>query len=73
MRKSGRQREAIWAEYDEISTTQKTGKRVKCKTCGFEMQGLVQRMKYHIASKCKGSSPTQDESHETDGNILFFV
>ncbi|RXG56022.1 hypothetical protein Avbf_10404 [Armadillidium vulgare] len=35
MRKAGRQKESIWAEFDEIPTTQKTGIRVKCKTCGF--------------------------------------
>ncbi|RXG59027.1 hypothetical protein Avbf_14316 [Armadillidium vulgare] len=70
MRKAGRQKESIWAEFDEIPTTQKTGIRVKCKTCGFEMQGLVQRLKNHKASKCKGSSPTQDGSHETEEELV---
>ena len=42
MRKAGRQKESIWAEFDEIPTTQKTGIRVKCKTCGFEMQQVVE-------------------------------
>ncbi|KAL7639608.1 UNVERIFIED_CONTAM: hypothetical protein RMT77_010109 [Armadillidium vulgare] len=70
MRKAGRQKESIWAEFDEITTTQKTGIRVKCKTCGFEMQGLVQRLKNHKASKCKGSSPTQDGSHETEEELV---
>ncbi|RXG52461.1 Serine hydroxymethyltransferase, mitochondrial [Armadillidium vulgare] len=70
MKKAGRQKESIWAEIDEIPTTQKTGIRVKCKTCGFEMQGLVQRLENHKASKCKGSSPTQDESHETEEELV---
>ena len=73
MRKSGRQKEAIWGEFIEIPTAIITSKRVKCKTWGLEMQGLVQRLKDHKATKCQGSSPIQDESHETDGKIKYFV
>ncbi|KAL7641225.1 UNVERIFIED_CONTAM: hypothetical protein RMT77_008363 [Armadillidium vulgare] len=70
MKKAGRQKESIWAEIGEIPTTQKTGIRVKCKTCGFEMQGLVQRLENHKASKCKGSSPTRDEVMKLKKNLF---
>ncbi|RXG56359.1 hypothetical protein Avbf_11943 [Armadillidium vulgare] len=54
MRKAGRQKESIWAEFDEIPTIQKTGIRVKTTK----------------PSKCKGSSPTQNISHETEEELV---
>ena len=50
MDKGGRPRDPIWAEYECIKIDGKV--LAKCKYCGHEFTGKVERMKNHI-QKCK--------------------
>ena len=43
----------IWEQFDRIQKG--AGFKAKCKACGLTMQGVVERMKNHIARKCKGA------------------
>jgi len=64
MRKAGRSKDGIWQEFDELpSTSGKSGCRAKCKACGKELQGLVQRMKSHI-QQCNMPSEVDEEDSE---------
>ena len=46
---SGRKQDPIWLLYDKSVLIGKKGSRAKCKCCGKEIQGLVDRMKKHTA------------------------
>ena len=76
MSAAGRKRDAIWSCFDELPAGGKKGLgcRAKCKDCGFELQGLVARMKGHRA-KCagkpephEGTSSTVSESSQSTEN-----
>ena len=43
---TGRKRDIIWAEFDEIS-----GNRAKCRKCDYSCAALVARMKRHYSEK----------------------
>ncbi|XP_045105389.1 uncharacterized protein LOC123500868 [Portunus trituberculatus] len=65
MRKAGRQKDSIWAEFEEVAThSQNKGIRAKCKVCGKELQGLVQRLRDH-KKKCKEPQRDSDLEAET--------
>lgn len=56
--RSGRQRDAIWADFEGLPATSKQKCiRAKCKACGKEVQGLVQRLRDH-KKKCEGKTTT---------------
>ena len=54
--KAGRQRDAIWYEFEGVPATYKQKvTRAKCKACGKEILGLVQRLRNH-KKKCQGET-----------------
>lgn len=57
MSAAGRKRDPVWSCFNELPAGGKKGLgcRAKCTDCGFELQGLVARMKAHRA-KCVGKS-----------------
>ena len=64
MRKAGRQKDSIWAEFEEVAThSQNKGIRAKRKVCDKELQGLVQRLRDH--KKCKEPQRDSDLEAET--------
>ncbi|XP_050688545.1 uncharacterized protein LOC126981494 isoform X2 [Eriocheir sinensis] len=65
MRKAGRQKDSIWAEFEEVAThSQNKEIHAKCKVCGKELQGLVQRLRDH-KKKCKEPQRDSDLEAET--------
>lgn len=74
MRKAGRQKDSVWAEFEEVAThSQNQGIRAKCKVCGKELQGLVQRLRDH-KKKCKEPQRDSDLEAETiEGNYESFI
>lgn len=74
---SGRKRNAIWLEFEELVNKNRKGKRAKCKKCGNEMEGQIQRMKSHF-DKC---SKNQDQDvvilpesqSEPNGEFCFVI
>lgn len=47
IRNAGRKKDDIWNNFVQIPNENKTGTRAKCKLCGVELQGLVERLKTH--------------------------
>lgn len=68
MAPSGRKRDPIWAKFDELPVVLgKTGRRVRCKICGKEMQSLTDRMKKHVEG-CPGTeAEIATENQNTPG------
>ena len=44
---AGRKCDMVWNYIECLAQEGKTGKRARCKSCGYECQGLVKRMKKH--------------------------
>ncbi|XP_018012992.1 uncharacterized protein LOC108670053 [Hyalella azteca] len=70
MRKAGRQKDAIWKYFDEIPSGQSKGIRARCKDCGKELQGLVQRLRNHKLI-CKLPDQPDSEQEEEDGIMVL--
>ena len=60
---SGRPRHAVWAHFDRVKDD--AGHfQAKCRGCGKDMVGLVQRMAAHL-SACPGSPANSDDVNDT--------
>ncbi|XP_067412762.1 heterogeneous nuclear ribonucleoprotein U-like protein 1 isoform X2 [Emydura macquarii macquarii] len=73
---SGRKRDPIWEYFEEIPSLGKKGKRVKCKQCKKEMQGLVARMKHHHENCLLGENDVNEDvdmSEEQCGSTGFHL
>lgn len=72
---SGRKKDPIWSEFILLpKSNDRKCQRVQCKTCGHEVQALVDRMKRHVqicTQKCSNEEdvqmvePTSDSVEET--------
>lgn len=67
-RNAGRKRDLVWNYFHKIET-EKSGCRAKCKRCGQEVQGLVDRLKKHhlicevqIIEVCESADSEQVQS-----------
>ena len=71
---SGRKADPIWYHFEKLTSKTATGCRAKCKNCGFELQGLVQRMKKHY-DKCTASNDdvTLEPEQSIAGKFFFFT
>ena len=49
----------IWERFERIQKG--ACFKAKCKDCGITMQGIVERMKNHIAKTCSGSNPSNED------------
>ena len=70
MRKAGRQKDAIWKLFDEIPSGQSKVIRARCKECGKELQGLVQRLCYHKLI-CELLDQPDSEQEEEDSMMVL--
>ena len=67
--RAGRQRDAIWDDFEGLPATSKQkATRAKCKSCGQEVQGLVQRLRNH-KKKCQGE--TTSSCHDPIEEIIM--
>ena len=55
---SGRKQDSCWQYFEKSTVPGKSGSRATCKSCNKEMQGLVVRMKVHLA-QCIGLGQKQ--------------
>ena len=67
MKMAGRKADPIWAFYDKIPSTTPTGCRARCKSCKYELQGLVARLRTHQL-KCSTSNSTEKEVEIVEPN-----
>lgn len=75
---AGRKKDNIWnffiKKMPSGTSKARTGCRAQCKDCGFELQGLVDRMKKH-QKKCPGLVPaliSEKDSHDEGKSFTKF-
>lgn len=48
MSSTGRRKDMVWLNFEEVKSDIRKGCRAKCKKCKKEMEGQVIRMKKHV-------------------------
>ena len=73
---AGRKKDNIWnffiKKMPSGTSKARTGCRAQCKDCGFELQGLVDRMKKH-QKKCPGPVPVSISEKDSGDEGKSFI
>lgn len=57
---SGRKKDPVWMNFNEIKSEKRKGLRALCKICNVEIEGHVNRLKKHMEKCVKSNFDLED-------------